>query len=398
MTLRVDEKTDVTVMEAAVSLPPGTVYRGSLWLLDEPLTALFCSNRCPGGIILKTYDLARAMRDAGVPVIGGFQTPMERECLRLLLRGAQPRDWRTALDEDRLLVLSPFTSTVRRPTAQLAAQRNDLVSELAHQVFIAHAAPGSKTEAFARKLAATGKPLLTLDSPANGNLVEIGTEAIAPERVSKSFDRLLRILGDSPIEANGRVRLGDARTLRGVRPASVDAVVTSPPYINAIDYLRGHKLALVWLGFATPKIRNIKSLGVGSSTRHQRQESNRLNGIVRTASVEDLSPNIERVVKRYVHDMAACLKQTYRVLRPGGYAVYVVSNSMLRGVEVDTAKIIVETASDAGLQLEDSYVRDIPREHRYLPPPQATANSQLATRMRTESVLRFQKNNGQGPQ
>ena len=198
MTLRVDEKTDVTVMEAAVSLPPGTVYRGSLWLLDEPLTALFCSNRCPGGIILKTYDLARAMRDAGVPVIGGFQTPMERECLRLLLRGAQPvvvcpargidnmripRDWRTALDEDRLLVLSPFTSTVRRPTAQLAAQRNDLVSELAHQVFIAHAAPGSKTEAFARKLAATGKPLLTLDSPANGNLVEIGTEAIAPERV-----------------------------------------------------------------------------------------------------------------------------------------------------------------------------------------------------------------------
>ena len=198
MTLRVDEKTDVTVMEAAVSLPPGTVYRGSLWLLDEPLTALFCSNRCPGGIILKTYDLARAMRDAGVPVIGGFQTPMERECLRLLLRGAQPvvvcpargidnmcipRDWRTALDEDRLLVLSPFTSTVRRLTAQLAAQRNDLVSELAHQVFIAHAAPGSKTEAFARKLAATGKPLLTLDSPANGNLVEIGTEAIAPERV-----------------------------------------------------------------------------------------------------------------------------------------------------------------------------------------------------------------------
>ena len=65
---------------------------------------------------------------------------------------------------------------------------------------------------------------------------------------------------------------------------------------------------------------------------------------------------------------------------------------------MDTAKIIVETASDAGLQLEDSYVRDIPREHRYLPPPQATANSQLATRMRTESVLRFQKNNGQGPQ
>ena len=200
MTLRVDEKADVTVMEAAVSLPPGTVYRGRLWLLDEPLTALFCSNRCPGGIILKTYDLARAMRDAGVPVIGGFQTPMERECLRLLLRGTQPvvvcpargidnmripRDWRTALDEDRLLVLSPFPSIHRRPTAELSAQRNDLVADLAHRVFVAHAAPGGKIEALARTLAESGKPLLTLDSPSNDNLVAMGAKPVAPERVDQ---------------------------------------------------------------------------------------------------------------------------------------------------------------------------------------------------------------------
>ena len=57
---------------------------------DADLTALFCSSRCPGDVILKMYDLARAMRDPDVPVIGGFQSPMERECLRLLLRGDQP--------------------------------------------------------------------------------------------------------------------------------------------------------------------------------------------------------------------------------------------------------------------------------------------------------------------
>ncbi len=64
--------------------------RGNLHLLEEPLTAFFCSARCAGDLILKTYDLARSMRDAGVAVIGGFQIPMERECLRLLLRGTQP--------------------------------------------------------------------------------------------------------------------------------------------------------------------------------------------------------------------------------------------------------------------------------------------------------------------
>ena len=113
-------------------LPPETRSKGDIGLLDEPLTALFCSGRCPGDLILKTYDVARAMRDAGAPVIGGFQTPMERECLRLLLRGGQPvvvcpargiddmrvpRDWRPALDDGRLLVLSPSPAAVRRPTA-----------------------------------------------------------------------------------------------------------------------------------------------------------------------------------------------------------------------------------------------------------------------------------------
>ena len=52
------------------------------------------------------------------------------------------------------------------------------MADLAQRVFIAHAAPGSKTEAFARELAASGKPMLTLDCPANTNLVEIGAEAV----------------------------------------------------------------------------------------------------------------------------------------------------------------------------------------------------------------------------
>ena len=178
---------------SAVSLPTETAHRGNLRLLNEPLTALFCSNRCPGDLILKTYDLARAMRDAGVPVIGGFQTPMERECLRLLLRGKQPvvvcpargidnmrvhRDWRPALHDGRLLVLSPFPATARRPTAVLAAQRNDLVADLSQRIFIAHAAPGSRTESFARKLIESGKPLLTLVSPANTSLMEMGVQEV----------------------------------------------------------------------------------------------------------------------------------------------------------------------------------------------------------------------------
>ena len=61
------------------------------------------------------------------------------------------------------------------------------MSDLGAQVFIAHAAPGGKTEAFARKLAGSGKPLLTLDSPANGNLREMGAEVIEAEWTTRRW-------------------------------------------------------------------------------------------------------------------------------------------------------------------------------------------------------------------
>ena len=208
---------------------------------------------------------------------------------------------------------------------------------------------------------------------------------------AKSFERLIRLLRKSPVQYRGKVRRGDARTLRGIRSESIDAVITSPPYINAIDYLRGHKLALVWLGYSIPRIRDINSLSVGATTRNQRRDSDSLRKILRVASVDGLPHNVEQILRRYVHDMLKCLKQSHRVLRPRGYAVYVVSNSVMRGIEVDTAKILTEVASTAGFQLKDQYIRAIPREHRYLPPPESTDNRQLAARMRTESVLRFAK-------
>jgi hypothetical protein len=63
---------------------------GDVKILNTPLLGLLCSIRCPGRVIVQTYDLARALRDAGVPVIGGFHSPMEKECLDFLLRGKQP--------------------------------------------------------------------------------------------------------------------------------------------------------------------------------------------------------------------------------------------------------------------------------------------------------------------
>lgn len=63
---------------------------GNLEILQCKALALFCSVKCPGDLILKTYDLAQELREMKVPVIGGVHSPMERECLTILLRGSQP--------------------------------------------------------------------------------------------------------------------------------------------------------------------------------------------------------------------------------------------------------------------------------------------------------------------
>jgi len=169
---------------------PKCIYvLGNVCILKRKSVALFCSVKCPGDLVLKTYDLAREFRDTGVTVISGFHSPMEKECLRILLRGRQsliicparslhgmriPREWRPALAQGRLLLLSPFPQRHRRVTARLAVLRNEFVAAVAGRVFVAHAAPGGKTETFCRQMLTWKKPLLTFNGPENAAILALG--------------------------------------------------------------------------------------------------------------------------------------------------------------------------------------------------------------------------------
>ena len=175
---------------------------GNQQILQRPLLALFVCTRCPGDVILRVYDIARNLRDGQVPVIGGFHTPMEKECLDLLLRGTQPvvacparslhgmrvpSAWKAAIAAGRLLVLSQFADRHRRITAELSAQRNRLVAAIAAEIFVAHAAPGSKTEDLCRDVLAHGRRIFTLDLPCNAALVGLGAKPLEPEEISRQF-------------------------------------------------------------------------------------------------------------------------------------------------------------------------------------------------------------------
>lgn len=164
---------------------------GNIELLKTKSLALFCSTKCPGSLILKTYDLAQDLLEAGTPVISGFHSPVERECLTILVRGKNqiimclarglegmrfPKEYRKPLDEGRRLLLSSSSDTVRRADTKLAAARNALVAAIADSVFVVHAEPGSKTEALCQDVLAWHKPLHTFDDEANSNLISLGAK------------------------------------------------------------------------------------------------------------------------------------------------------------------------------------------------------------------------------
>jgi len=73
-----------------VRAPASVPAIGSPEILRHRRLGLICSIRCPGSIVIKTFDAIRELRDAGIVVAGGFHSPMEEECLDFLLRGEQP--------------------------------------------------------------------------------------------------------------------------------------------------------------------------------------------------------------------------------------------------------------------------------------------------------------------
>ena len=144
---------------------------GPVALLAARRTALFCSARTPGDAILRAHDAARRMREEGVTVISGFHSPIEKECLRILLRGKQPiivcparaietmripTEYRAAFDAERVLFLSPFTKQPKRVTQDSALRRNEVVAALADEAYIAHVTVGGQAEEISEILARWG--------------------------------------------------------------------------------------------------------------------------------------------------------------------------------------------------------------------------------------------------
>ena len=205
----------------------------------------------------------------------------------------------------------------------------------------------------------------------------------------RSVDHVLMALSPSRILEDACAYRGDARKLGRIASDSVDRIITSPPYLNAIDYMRGHKLSLVWFGHTISKLRKIHSRSIGTEIKQPR----RINPILRDF-FENLHADVDRkrinMLRCYYSDLCSITAEAYRVLKPTRRATYVIGNSRIKGHEVKNLDLLISAARQSGFDVVKHFARQIPESRRYMPLLNCREN-RLSKRMKTEHIITFVK-------
>jgi DNA modification methylase len=152
-------------------------------------------------------------------------------------------------------------------------------------------------------------------------------------------------------------------------PASVDLIVTSPPYLNNYHYNRNTRPQLYWLGYAKQPgdLRYLEEASFGKfwQTVREREQIELQFSLPNTdlaARLDALrSVNPEKGIyggKGWANYAATYFNDCYNfalalqdVLKPGGVALVVIGNSILQGILIPTDQYFAKIAEAVGLEL-----------------------------------------------
>lgn len=161
----------------------------------------------------------------------------------------------------------------------------------------------------------------------DGNVLKIKKHPIAPFRkfyrwyIKKMIRDLKKFNSNTTTEKIGNTDIcfGDARNI-DLPQESVDAVITSPPYLNNIDYTNVYSIENWFLGEPNPPMRSY--LGLGDA----------------------------EIQRKYFEDMKRVLKNLYEICRPGAKLGFVVGNAYINDSIVDVDTMISDLGEKLGFK------------------------------------------------
>lgn len=140
-----------------------------------------------------------------------------------------------------------------------------------------------------------------------------------------------------PVET--RTEVGDARRLN-LDNETIDAVITSPPYLNKIEYTKIYNIEMYFLGFPDSSLRSY----VGSRVEDT------------DVSELGLDENLPLSAKAYFKDMYSSLKEMFRVCKNDAKLAIVIGGGCYPDRAIESDKITAELAERIGFEVRNVLV------------------------------------------
>jgi DNA modification methylase len=155
----------------------------------------------------------------------------------------------------------------------------------------------------------------------------------------------------------------DSRNIAAKDPnRGYDAVITSPPYVNRMSYIRELRPYMYWLGFLR-EAREAGELdweaiggtwGIATSRLNDWKPDNGLKTLPRLIPlIEDIAESsivLSRYVHKYFMDMSCHFSNLYDVVAPGGRLYYIVGNSKFYNTLVPVEELFVDLMKSHGFE------------------------------------------------
>ncbi len=187
-------------------------------------------------------------------------------------------------------------------------------------------------------------------------------------KVQDMIDDLVHV--QEKMQGHVQVLTGDSRLVR-YEPESIDIAITSPPYVNGLDYIINYKIEMAWLDMVESydDLSQLKNdmVACDNVSRSIIREFSERSDIYEDDWVEDIAERISKritskegyrrkdmhnVVRKYFDDVYHVFNKVYEGLKRGGRFAIVVGDSLIAGVYIPADLILARIGKAIGFKIE----------------------------------------------
>ncbi|MEM3766084.1 MAG: hypothetical protein QXU46_03545 [Candidatus Bathyarchaeia archaeon] len=173
--------------------------------------------------------------------------------------------------------------------------------------------------------------------------------------------------------------LGDSRIIN-YEKNSFDMAITSPPYVNGMDYIINYKIEMAWLDLVKSyeDLERLKEQMVACDNIPKKviQEFKSKKWIYYDEWLEDICDRIENrikrkgsyrrddmhlIVRKYFEDVYPVFEKVYEGLKTGGRFIVVIGDSLIAGIYIPADLMLAKLGREVGFTIEKI---EVARERR----------------------------------